>query len=237
MRSLNVRSQSIPKDFVSVNLNEDRVRVTENFMALADGAGGTGIFCGEWAKFLLAKLPPDPIRSFEDFKIWLEQNVDDFLAQYEPIIAQDSYKMRRFYEEGSASTLAVVWQKGNKYHWLTYGDSHLFIVNKDNIKTYPYKKAEDFERGTHLLNWTNQPTKMGFKQGSCSKPSGFILATDAISKHIFEKYTAQDTDKISLQMEDFFRYLENEQSFIEYIKYEPSIAEDDYSMIIAKPSS
>jgi hypothetical protein len=236
MFSLNVRSQSVPKDFVSVNHNEDRFLVAENFIALADGAGGTGILCGEWAEFLLSKLPDEPISCFEDFKFWLEQHVDDFLEEYEPKISHDSYKMRRFYEEGSASTLAVVWQKGNKYHWLTYGDSHVFIVNKTNVKTYPYKKAEDFERGTHLLNWTNQPTELGFKQGSFSKTSCIILATDAISKHIFEKYIDQNTSKKWLPIEDLFRHLETKQSFIDCIKAETSIAEDDYSMIIAKPS-
>ena len=36
--------------------NEDRIWVEHSHIwALADGAGGTGILCGEWAEFLLKK--------------------------------------------------------------------------------------------------------------------------------------------------------------------------------------
>ncbi len=235
MFSLEVRHQTISKDFENSNLNEDRVRIAESFVALADGAGGTGILCGEWAEFLLNKIPEQPIMAFEDFKAWFEQNIDDFLEKYEPFVTQDSYKMRRFYEEGSASTLVVVWQKGNKFYWITYGDSHIFVLNKNRIRTFPHKSAADFERGTYLLNWTNQPNEAGFNHGYCSKTSSFVLATDAISKHIFEKYIDPTEKTEAMPLDELFGVLDTEQSFISYIKSEPTIATDDYSMIVAKP--
>ena len=42
--------------------NEDRIWVEHPYvLALVDGAGGTGILCGEWAEFLLKYLPDTPI--------------------------------------------------------------------------------------------------------------------------------------------------------------------------------
>ncbi len=235
MFSLDVRRQSVSKEFDNSNLNEDQLRLSENFIALADGAGGTGILCGEWAEFLLNKIPEQPIKTFENFKDWLEQNIDCFLETFEPIVSKDNFKMRRFYEEGSASTLAVVWQKGNKFHWITYGDSHVFILNKNRLQTFPHKSAADFERGTYLLNWTYQPNEAGFNHGTCSKTCSFLLATDAISKHIFEKYIDPNGKSEPIPLDELFEVLDTEQSFITYIKSEPTIPSDDYTMIVAIP--
>lgn len=92
-----IKSQTISKTHNSPSPlpNEDRILVNHSHVwALADGAGGTGILCGEWAEFLLKHLPDAPIHTFEEFITWLEPQTEAFVQQYEPLMQQDVFQLK-----------------------------------------------------------------------------------------------------------------------------------------------
>ena len=232
------KSQTISKTHNSPSPlpNEDRIWVEHpNIWALADGAGGTGILCGEWAEFLLKHLPDAPIHTFEEFISWLEPLTEAFVQQYEPLMQQDIFQLKRFYQEGSASTLVAVWQTENEFYWLTFGDSHVFFYASNHLESYPFQKSEQLSGGTHLLNWSVFPNELGFRSGTIPKDKIIcLLATDAISKHILEHY--QNSPKeFKAFIKTISKALKSEETFWQYIKSNPDIEDDDYSLIILQP--
>jgi hypothetical protein len=227
--------QTIPKDFINQAVNEDRIRCENNFIAIADGAGGTGMYCGEWAEFLLSNLPNEPITNFEDFKNWFIELQEPFLAKHEPYGNIDGHIKRRFYEEGSSATLAVVWQVENEYHWLCYGDSQIFFFYQNNMKAFPFKSSAEFETATQLLNWMNLPDEIAFLTGAIPiADCKIILATDTIAKHIFT-LLENNTDQQSV-FKKIQKILKTSTKTISYIKAQPQIGEDDYSIISWQPN-
>ena len=233
-----IKSQTISKTHNSPSPlpNEDRIWVEHpHVWALADGAGGTGILCGEWAEFLLKHLPDTPIRTFEEFITWLEPQTEAFVQQYEPLMQQDVFQLKRFYQEGSASTLVAVWQTENEFHWLIFGDSHVFFYANNRLESYPFQKSEELSGGTHLLNWSVFPNELGFRSGTIPKGKVVcLLATDAISKHILEHY--QNNPKgFKALIKTISKALKSEETFWQYIKNNPDIEDDDYSIIILQP--
>lgn len=212
--------------------NEDRMRVGEQVWALADGAGGTGILCGEWAEFLFTHLPTQPILTFEEFVSWLAPQTEAFVQQYEPLMQQDTFQLKRFYQEGSACTLAVIWQVEEIFHWLTFGDSHVFFYADNQIESHPFQTAQALSGGTHLLNWSSYPNELGFHTGTFTQKYEYcLLATDALSKHILQHYQDNPTD-IETFLETLTEALQSEETFWQYIKSKPDIEEDDYSLIV-----
>jgi Protein phosphatase 2C len=232
------KSQTISKTHNSPSPlpNEDRIWVERpRVWALADGAGGTGILCGEWAEFLLKNLPDAPIHTFEEFITWLEPQTEAFVQQYEPLMQQDVFQLKRFYQEGSASTLVAVWQTENEFHWLTFGDSHVFFYANNCLESYPFQKSEELSGGTHLLNWSVFPNELGFRSGTILKDKVVcLLATDAISKHILEHYH-NNPKGFKTFIKTISKALKSEEIFWQYIKNNPDIEEDDYSLIILQP--
>ena len=216
--------------------NEDRIWVEQpHICALADGAGGTGILCGEWAEFLLKHLPNAPIHTFEEFITWLEPLTEAFVQRYEPLMQQDVFQLKRFYQEGSASTLVAVWQTENEFHWLTFGDSHVFFYANNQLESYPFQKSEELSGGTHLLNWSVFPNELGFRSGTIPKDKVVcLLATDAISKHILEYYQ-HNPKGFKGFIKTISKALQSDETFWQYIKNNPDIEEDDYSLIILQP--
>ncbi|WP_044173562.1 protein phosphatase 2C domain-containing protein [Flectobacillus major] len=216
--------------------NEDRISFTlPNIWAVADGAGGTGILCGEWAEFLLAHLPSVYINSWEAFIAWIEPLAEAFIQEYEPLIQHDSFQLKRFYQEGSACTLAVVWQVDSIFHWLTFGDSHVFFYANNQLQSYPFQSTEELSGGTHLLNCSIFPNELGFRCGSFEGIyNTCLLATDAISKHILLQYQTQ-AEAFDIFIETLTHSLESPESFWQYIQHNPTIEEDDYSLIIIRP--
>ena len=230
-----IKSQTLSKTHNSLSPlpNEDRVLVALPHIAgVADGAGGTGILCGEWAEFLLNHLPKKPIHTFEEFIKWLEPQTEAFMTTFEPQMQQDAFQLKRFYQEGSACTLAVVWLTKKAYHWLTFGDSHVFFYANNLLESHPFQQAEALSGGTHLLNWSVFPDEKGFKTGTVSLKSAYcLLATDAISKHILQNYQAQSTDFKGF-LDRLTEALGSEEDFWQYIKNHPDIEEDDYTLIV-----
>ena len=57
---------SIPKIEESA-INEDAVNVSENFVAISDGAGGGGVFADLWSQYLVDHITTEPISDFRSF--------------------------------------------------------------------------------------------------------------------------------------------------------------------------
>lgn len=233
-----IKSQTLSKTHNSPSPlpNEDRISLAQpNIWAVADGAGGTGILCGEWAEFLLKHLPKAFISNWEEFINWLEPLTEAFVQEYEPLMQKDTFQLKRFYQEGSASTLAVVWQVDDIFHWLTFGDSHVFFYADNHLESYPFQSAEELSGGTHLLNCSIFPNELGFRSGSFEgKYTACLLATDAISKHILQQCQTHPEDFYIL-LDTLSQSLESQESFWQYIQNNPTIEEDDYSLIIIRP--
>ncbi len=226
--------QSIAKLLSDKTEKEDKVLKKDTLYALADGAGGTGILCGEWAELVLSNLPENAIVSFTGFIDWFKNFSEAFIEQYEPILRQDSFQLRKFYEEGSACTLAAFWIEEKEIHWLTYGDAHVFSIAEDIFESFPFQARDQLLGGTHLINWSKLPDEEGFRCGTFSLKSNttYLLATDEISKHIF--YLKEREEDFLFALEDLWVSLDNEKSFREYIQKQPDIGEDDYTIIFIR---
>lgn len=215
--------------------SEDRLYLSPIYNSVADGAGGTSILCGEWAEYVLNRLSESPIADFKKFVEWLESFTEGFIDHYEPQIARDNFQLRKFYKEGSACTLACIWQIEDKIHWLTYGDSHVFFISPKRFSSFPFKSREEFSRGTYLLNWLRYPDPEGFQCGvqPADSEMSVLLATDEISKHIF--YLRDNAPDFPSALEMLYSSMSSEEDFRAYIRKHPDIGEDDYTLIFIKP--
>lgn len=232
MKPYSIHYFSIPKDFETQALNEDRIFVTDQYLALADGAGGTGIYCGEWAQFLLESLPATPIENFEAFQNWFIDLQEPYLAKIEPIAQTDAYKTKRFYTEGSAATLVVVWLDNETFHWLCYGDSQVFFIN-DTVKSYPFQTSHDFGGATYLLNCFQLPNEQVVQFGkTTSKNTELLITSDAIGKYLMQQMEQNiNLNEIILNM----RLLEETDTLTrQYLKSITDLETDDYSLIYLK---
>lgn len=124
---MNFLRVSIGKDNL---LNEDSIIADSTRIAVSDGAGGGGLFADRWSAYLLNKLPPNPIHSFEVLDEWVESIWESFYSQYEAIAKSlGAVELNKFYDEGSLATLAVLWLNGNGVEWMSYGDSAVFCYD------------------------------------------------------------------------------------------------------------
>lgn len=210
--------------------SEDRHIVHQDILyAVSDGAGGTGILCEEWAAYLLDHLPSKPFIDFNHFILWLEPLAETFVSKNEQLLQNDNHQLKRFYQEGSAATLAVLWETPNEIFWLSYGDSLLVYQDSNGqIESHPFQDPEQFSGGTYLLNWMNLPQESAFQMGRFPKTKGahYYLATDAIGKHLLSLLQTSPNEVVNLQ-----EALESEKIFRKYILDHPTIEEDDYTLI------
>lgn len=213
--------------------SEDALLTTPKLHCVADGAGGTGILCGEWAKYLCNKVPEKHIKDFTQFIEWFQSIADDFVDSHEQLVSNDPFQLRRYYQEGSASTLAITWIVGNTIKWLTYGDSHVFYYHKGVLESFPFKTRDELSGSTYLLNWMQSPDQLGFKSGSFSykKDAKYLLATDEVAKHIFYLYE-NFHNNFDKKLQILEQSMNSELTFENYIKTQPDIGQDDYSLII-----
>lgn len=179
--------------------NEDRFRLAETahglLAAVADGAGGSGLYCGAWAEALVANLPDRPLRDAEALNDWTEGFWADFRVAGKARAAGDSTRHSKFVREGSFSTLAACWLRREEdgsvlLDWLGYGDSPFYIFQRSQGEAafthgHPATLAE-FERDPHLLNWKNMAESRRLRTGSAVLAAGtvLVLATDGIGQFL-----------------------------------------------------
>ncbi len=188
------RGQSIAKrDNEGIIPNEDRFRL-ENPIAVSDGAGGAGLFTGEWAEYLCDHLPDDSISTFEEFSGWINSIWEPFCNKYQKV-AEERGIGAKFLSDGSWATLVAVWLPdfiNQKLRWLAYGDSALFIFNPAE-KTMAFCSVTDvnlFNESPYLINWKEDPSPVGFSNGEfiLNNNQILLLASDAMSQYILLTY-------------------------------------------------
>lgn len=172
--------------------NDDAIRLEgEGLAAVADGAGGAGIFTGEWARFLVQNLLLNPVQNAGMLTAFIKSLWEEFRnTQLEQITRPEARS--KFLREGSWATLAAVWLSENKpAHWIAFGDSAVLHYRKNTgeLTGYP-DNLQVFERAPHLINWKGPPDPAGFNTGTfhLESDSVLILCSDAFAQSLLLQY-------------------------------------------------
>lgn len=179
--------------------NEDAVRATGRLLAVADGAGGTGIYAGEWARYLVACLPEQPITTFEGLDTWLAGIWQPFFERYREQPASPEV-LAKFMEEGSAAALAAIWLPENPDEpatALAFGDSVALCYDPQHhtlSSTHPDLAA--FAGAPTLLNWKTEPRPEGLS--ICEWPAHpeavLLVCSDALAQYLLGAFALQRDD-------------------------------------------
>jgi len=197
--------------------NEDRVRITEwpdsILAAVADGAGGSGLFCGAWAETLLQHLPMEPLCGWDDLNGWLDGFWEVFRAEYAEQAAADPVRRSKFVREGSCATLMACWLRldqelGASVHWLAYGDSPFLVFDRSGdgmrlVQHHP-PTLNTFDQDPRLLNWKDIPDACDLRTGSmdCPSQATVVLASDGMGQSILLRYLADRCCRHEMEKSD-----------------------------------
>jgi len=174
--------------------NEDNWYYKDNCIAVSDGAGGVGILADQWSKLLVEKIPDRPFKAVTEIDKWIGEFWEEFYKNYLKKM-QDPWQVKKFEEEGSLATLTALWKTGKKeYIYESYGDSALFIYNKntgelkiqENITSINY-----FGTSPALINWKTEEHDAAFfytQKIDLKKDEEILIATDGIAMYIFGAY-------------------------------------------------
>ncbi len=198
---INVIGQTVVKadndifDNKAVRQNEDAFFYRDGIVALSDGAGGTGLFAGKWAKKLVESIPDKPFEKCNCIDEWIGVFWEDFYNEHVDLVRTDAWKLKKFETEGSSATFSGLWSVGNStYIYESYGDTSLFIYNsksgslkiQDNMQS-----INSFNTNPALLNWHNETTPEEFffrKEFKLNEDENIIIATDGIAMYLHAAY-------------------------------------------------
>lgn len=231
---IHFRTVSLPKLFPPVGKSEDSLMISSSKLAIADGAGGTGIYCGEWAEKLVESLPTKPITTFQEFSQFLQPISEEFSKKVDQLVSSDEFKESKFWDEGSASTLVACWIVEKEIKWIAYGDSQVMYLDQNGmLHSFPNQKSSELTGGTHLLNCNQLPETQHLHIGTINLKdcNRILLASDAVSKMILEQNEG-GTD-INKHLIKLYNRANKENDFLKYVKSK-GIEPDDYSLIISK---
>lgn len=199
--NLRIAGQSVAKadnDLFANNMeriNEDALFIGNNIFAIADGAGGTGIMANKWAEKLLSCIPDKPFESPRALNVWISGFWEDFYKEHLSSLQQDHWQLNKFEDEGSSATLSAIWQLShNNFEYNSYGDSALFIYNKQNGTLRIQQdliSINSFTGSPPLLNWKSEEIeeKHFYREKFTLKPDEVaILATDGMAMFIYGAY-------------------------------------------------
>ena len=130
-------------------INEDAAKVTQEWIAVSDGAGGGGVFADKWSRYLVNNIPNEPIDNYSSFNDWIDSIWEPFYNEHEEIAKREGGMfLNKFYDEGSFATLVVVWKNGR---WISYGDSVAFCYDRVSGKLqHSFGHLADFNLPPHL---------------------------------------------------------------------------------------
>ena len=197
------RWQSVGKEAPLYADNEDAAHADDpaNVWAVADGAGGTGIFVGEWAQYLTQNVPAQPFANLNDLSNWLGGHWMAFFDRYRPRAETDPFINYKFMYEGSGATLATLHRQDDYLHWFVYGDAvvvqyqpatdRLVAANPD---------LRQFKSAPYLLNWLDFPQADGMQSGIWPHQPGqqYALFTDTLGQYVLMAHAALSGDTVSL---------------------------------------
>ncbi|WP_420149477.1 hypothetical protein [Spirosoma sp.] len=179
-------AQSIGKDVPRFPDNEDAWRADDEagFWAVADGAGGGGIYAAEWARYLVDNVPPEPFTDIDALSHWLGQIWEPFYSQFSGPAQADAVKAYKWAQEGSYATLATLHRLGDTFHWATYGDAVVLAFNPHTARLQTsVPDLRLFSHPPHLLNWNADPVAAGFRAGQWTHEPGqtYALLSDTLA--------------------------------------------------------
>jgi len=259
-------SKSITTYDFSVKINEDEnedaLRIAEgslfDLFAMSDGAGGAGIYCKEWANFIVNNQPEFPILSNEEQSIWFQKISKSFYEFIKPKVNYDNIFIgEKFDSEGSYATLLYVWvsKKEKKYFLSGIGDTTLFHFKKTN-DNYSIKFIEPINRQTtlndnpELINW-QKPLGYSLLSKSVDYENGdtIIICTDSLSRRIVyqlllinqfqtEQFLTENINKTYRR--DFLEHLKINQKlfemreFVDYLRNLIGMSADSFRAELTK---
>ncbi len=190
-----MRAISIAK-FEEGIVNEDAAIAKENVIAVADGAGGGGVFAEHWSQYLVSHLPDKPITNYSAFDKWIDSIWEPFYNECEEEAKKiGGLFLNKFYDEGSFATLVAVWKNGA---WISYGDSVAFCYNKKTGELqHSFTRLADFNNPPYLINCKDPLNEQGFRIGQFKVDGDCLVfaASDTLAHYILMMYEADNKDK------------------------------------------
>jgi len=222
VKSIVKPNNSVFSDTQEERKNEDRFIVKsinnqKKVFGVADGAGGSGIYCGEWAQYLLDNVPDKPFNNCEELNNWSKPLALNFFKDFKNK-TNDHIIKTKFCEEGAYSSLLLGWLtciEENKYQLeiASYGDSTLLLfqnINKIDLKyIYPYKSILDYDKSPNLIPSREDAKEENFKYEQLEIDNTYILiaATDGFARFLFTQYLFYINDRAIEEISDFDKEL------------------------------
>ena len=180
-------------------LCEDASRlIPGRLLAVADGAGGGGLYADLWAQYLIEHLPTDAgFANAEALDGWLSGIWEEFYNACERQAQQSgSFYLNKFYDEGSFSTLAALWRVSPRsYYWVAYGDSVAFHYSRRRgTLSHSFGTLRDFSLPPYLINCKDELRPEGFRSGYFAVEPGdcVFVTSDALAQYIVMMHLLTD---------------------------------------------
>ena len=188
-------AQTIGKEAPAYPDNEDTYRVDSQagVWCVADGAGGTGLYAGQWARYLVEQVPGEPVGDLSALTDWLDGRWATFFAQFQPQAATHYLTERKFMDEGSGATLATLHQRDKTLYWMIYGDAVVLCFNPLTSQLQVAKPGlSQFESAPYLLNWNSVSQPGGFACGQWTHQPGntYALLSDTLGQFVLMAHDA-----------------------------------------------
>lgn len=193
--------------------NEDAVGASDNCIAVADGAGGGGLYADRWSAYLIEQLPDTPLTSFDELNNWIDTIWEPFYDDcVEEAKKSGGMVLSKFYEEGSFATLVAIWQVSpQQSQWINYGDSVAFHYNPETrLLEHSFTTLKEFNRPPYLINCKDELRSEGFRTGLFQRTdsSTVFVASDALAHYIMMMYMVANKELFCEELEQ----AEKEQS-------------------------
>ncbi|WP_297215281.1 hypothetical protein [Thermoplasma sp.] len=160
----------------------------KGLFAMADGSSES-VFSNEWARSLVETF----IQGKYDMKI--DDMVETAVGLWRSKLPWDNMRwfVRNKIARGSMSTFLGLEIAGHEFRSVAVGDTCLFIVSSDGLKSFPVKNASEFGNTPKLI-WTGNPLLRtrrsirwaNFMEGKISENDILIMATDSLAHWILK---------------------------------------------------
>lgn len=195
--------------------NEDAVIARVGVITVSDGAGGGGVFADCWSKYLVERLPDEPIESFEAFDKWIDGIWEPFYNEYETKAKSfGGLFLNKFYDEGAYATLVAVWKSGR---WMGYGDSVAFCYNgRTGGLQHSFTRLVDFNNPPYLINCKDPLDERGFRIGTFNIDDDSIVfaASDTLAHYILMMYEVAYRDEFGNELQEAINAQTRNSNFI-----------------------
>lgn len=176
--------------------NDDALEVVETGsikkIVICDGAGGAGVFCGDWAKTIADSVPEDPEYFRSNFENWykaISESYHNHITNNKDL--SDPVLSYKFYQKGSLTTLLSLWIdiQNDTYSCAGIGDSLLFHFHNSRdweLKSvFPINDMKSIHSHPKLLRWNEETIALPeFDEQPIYENSMFVLCSDSMARYI-----------------------------------------------------